>query len=215
MTILLIEYIPLQQGLRPYFHNLLLFIGYSHWVYSITTRIKTGYSWAKTFQFCSHWVYSITTRIKTNCLILHLSAWVDLIEYIPLQQGLRPCKRESIIYWNAHWVYSITTRIKTSKSSLSLNTATRLIEYIPLQQGLRHWNMRKFSKVQLIEYIPLQQGLRHLHNLLCQKILSHWVYSITTRIKTLIMFYLTTNQTLIEYIPLQQGLRPTVSYYHF
>ena len=167
MTILLIEYIPLQQGLRPYFHNLLLFIGYSHWVYSITTRIKTGYSWAKTFQFCSHWVYSITTRIKTNCLILHLSAWVDLIEYIPLQQGLR------------------------------------------------HWNMRKFSKVQLIEYIPLQQGLRHLHNLLCQKILSHWVYSITTRIKTLIMFYLTTNQTLIEYIPLQQGLRPTVSYYHF
>ena len=61
-----------------------------------------------------------------------------LIEYIPLQQGLRP---------------------REDYASFLLS---KLIEYIPLQQGLR---LNKFLKptkelVQLIEYIPLQQGLR-------------------------------------------------------
>ena len=60
----------------------------------------------------AHWVYSITTRIKTLLCIVNEYTFA-LIEYIPLQQGLR-----------------LDSLARFSKSSL-------LIEYIPLQQGLR------------------------------------------------------------------------------
>ena len=61
-----------------------------------------------------------------------------LIEYIPLQQGLR------------HHNF-----IERSKMYI-------LIEYIPLQQGLRPVVcFTDMFALALIEYIPLQQGLRH------------------------------------------------------
>ena len=129
----LIEYIPLQQGLRLsvfVFHSFIL----SHWVYSITTRIKTSLPQFRT-PVLSHWVYSITTRIKT----------------IPLSASCQHSK--------THWVYSITTRIKTTATRPSGSMIT-LIEYIPLQQGLRHLHHFKWATSWLIEYIPLQQGLR-------------------------------------------------------
>ena len=61
---------------------------------------------------------------------------IILIEYIPLQQGLR-------------------------RITFCVHVIKFLIEYIPLQQGLRlisdgHIGLRTI----LIEYIPLQQGLR-------------------------------------------------------
>ena len=59
-----------------------------------------------------------------------------LIEYIPLQQGLR------------HTPLALT------------NEPANLIEYIPLQQGLRLLKFRNEWTIVLIEYIPLQQGLR-------------------------------------------------------
>ena len=59
-----------------------------------------------------------------------------LIEYIPLQQGLRLQKTHT------------TGTLKT------------LIEYIPLQQGLRRHRIMISRQLRLIEYIPLQQGLR-------------------------------------------------------
>ena len=62
-----------------------------------------------------------------------------LIEYIPLQQGLRHLVLSQLVY-----------------------VAVQLIEYIPLQQGLRLLScLSKSIKLILIEYIPLQQGLRH------------------------------------------------------
>ena len=106
---------------------------------------------------CSHWVYSITTRIKTT------------------QQWL--CLKKP-----AHWVYSITTRIKTS--CLWYSWTPWLIEYIPLQQGLRLHTCCHFRLWKLIEYIPLQQGLRLEKTMPPSYFLTHWVYSITTRIKT-------------------------------
>ena len=60
----------------------------------------------------SHWVYSITTRIKTENSG-YPEEDIRLIEYIPLQQGLRQLS------------YS------------SMKNKQYLIEYIPLQQGLR------------------------------------------------------------------------------
>ena len=60
-----------------------------------------------------------------------------LIEYIPLQQGLR------------------------HNESTSFTEEVLLIEYIPLQQGLRRVNIHDTHRSWLIEYIPLQQGLRH------------------------------------------------------
>ena len=61
--------------------------------------------------------------------------FVPLIEYIPLQQGLRQ---------------------KVMREMQSLG----LIEYIPLQQGLRLGLNSELINSILIEYIPLQQGLR-------------------------------------------------------
>ena len=84
----LIEYIPLQQGLRPMMRCISLLKSCAHWVYSITTRIKTNF-FCKVRSFStSHWVYSITTRIKT-CFYSPYLIFNLLIEYIPLQQGLR------------------------------------------------------------------------------------------------------------------------------
>ena len=61
----------------------------------------------------------------------------DLIEYIPLQQGLRQQGLRQFL------------------------SERLLIEYIPLQQGLRHSSSERVaSNKSLIEYIPLQQGLR-------------------------------------------------------
>ena len=110
----------------------------THWVYSITTRIKTSTQRKFTMTKNTHWVYSITTRIKTLL-------WVSII-----------------VWWFAHWVYSITTRIKTN-SFITKNSNKSLIEYIPLQQGLRP-KIAIIATVipTLIEYIPLQQGLRPL-----------------------------------------------------
>ena len=64
---------------------------------------------------CSYWVYSITTRIKTPECSFAIRHFKALIEYIPLQQGLRP------------W-----------PQAQGANGGHPLIEYIPLQQGLRH-----------------------------------------------------------------------------
>ena len=111
----------------------------THWVYSITTRIKTQDFLNTKICSVSHWVYSITTRIKTQVLSLYL---------------------HNNSY--THWVYSITTRIKTLSEKL-LAICITLIEYIPLQQGLRpcfSWFWHCFQR--LIEYIPLQQGLRRI-----------------------------------------------------
>ena len=132
----LIEYIPLQQGLRHLLKHLL-------------------------FQFLNtHWVYSITTRIKTH-------------------------KRVWNMHFYAHWVYSITTRIKTIYFPVFGSYTCFLIEYIPLQQGLRlHSHCLFFNVFYLIEYIPLQQGLRLQTCKYSMDIVPHWVYSITTRIKT-------------------------------
>ena len=130
----------------------------SHWVYSITTRIKTKNKKMIVNSCNTHWVYSITTRIKTN--FFHIYFIVVLIEYIPLQQGLR-----HVIIWfsqkrTAHWVYSITTRIKTPQQFLFLYCSPS------------HWVYSITTRIKtlvegdsaggsaLIEYIPLQQGLR-------------------------------------------------------
>ena len=72
-----------------------------------------------------------------------------LIEYIPLQQGLRPLIND-----------------------LLMNLL--LIEYIPLQQGLRPCCSLTYELLQtLIEYIPLQQGLRLFSALLKKLCRSH------------------------------------------
>ena len=183
--IALIEYIPLQQGLRQ-INTKFLSPSATHWVYSITTRIKTSFLLNLWDFLIPHWVYSITTRIKTNDWPAD-SKLAALIEYIPLQQGLRHIlHRQPLPYEQTHWVYSITTRIKTESVAGIRSVWCWLIEYIPLQQGLRlkTFSIPKFVLF-LIEYIPLQQGLRHkcFH---CIFIIIH---------------------TLIEYIPLQQGLR--------
>ena len=132
----------------------------------------------------SHWVYSITTRIKTKSLIMQ-GVLTVLIEYIPLQQGLRPLNWNLDKVLEAHWVYSITTRIKTPYTPVFAYGWGSLIEYIPLQQGLR-----PFIKFSIIYYFN-----------------PHWVYSITTRIKTFSFSIIYYFNYLIEYIPLQQGLR--------
>ena len=109
----------------------------------------------------------------------------NLIEYIPLQQGLRPVVSVFLNPTQSHWVYSITTRIKTFYNETGIGQRRYLIEYIPLQQGLRHFVFPCFTRfLILIEYIPLQQGLRLLNSEMNTTFLSHWVYSITTRIKT-------------------------------
>ena len=112
-----------------------------------------------------------------------INIFYTLIEYIPLQQGLRHI------------------------NSLPSRSAKSLIEYIPLQQGLRHFIIFDWwcEKI-LIEYIPLQQGLRPHKHCCAGNSKSHWVYSITTRIKT-VAIHLVAVASLIEYIPLQQGLR--------
>ena len=138
----------------------------------------------------SHWVYSITTRIKTILSLLRIkNIW-------------------------AHWVYSITTRIKTYSLNKNYVIFHSLIEYIPLQQGLRPTNFPTCALMfPLIEYIPLQQGLRHLQIRQQYGLASpHWVYSITTRIKTCSAVSLVNSASLIEYIPLQQGLRLKIKY---
>ena len=61
----LIEYLPLQQGLRHSFGRLRLLQTLSHRVSSITTRIKTSQRKRKSKYLTSHRVSSITTRIKT------------------------------------------------------------------------------------------------------------------------------------------------------
>ena len=87
----------------------------------------------------AHWVYSITTRIKTKHRHIISITWPRLIEYIPLQQGLRQKILLEVLHkCNSHWVYSITTRIKTTAAKPAANIGIALIEYIPLQQGLRH-----------------------------------------------------------------------------
>ena len=148
---------------------------------------------AKTVVLYAHWVYSITTRIKTpKNKNRNIS---PLIEYIPLQQGLRPhCK-----------IFAVGVPI--------------LIEYIPLQQGLRLMLLIVWSPMFiLIEYIPLQQGLRQYFLIFYVMIFSHWVYSITTRIKTRPENPRKSKYSfLIEYIPLQQGLRQLILFFmlHF
>ena len=74
----------------------------------------------------------------------------QLIEYIPLQQGLR--------LFNDYFIKVITA----------------LIEYIPLQQGLRQpFHNGENYPIRLIEYIPLQQGLRLLYFLKCFILIPH------------------------------------------
>ena len=113
----------------------------------------------------THWVYSITTRIKTMFTERYMMTVLT------------------------HWVYSITTRIKTS-SCCNHWQSNILIEYIPLQQGLRLIIFFRFIiLLWLIEYIPLQQGLRLLFFFYTLYFfITHWVYSITTRIKTFLNF---------------------------
>ena len=109
------DYLPLQQGLRPYalVHAYRDIDGQR--LSSITTRIKT-YSNTKSWRL--HWcqrLSSITTRIKTTPAPPRSSSGCRVRDYLPLQQGLRPkgnlsfrrdegCQRLS----------SITTRIKTN-----------------------------------------------------------------------------------------------------
>ena len=52
---------------------------------------------------------------------------VLLIEYIPLQQGLRPIIATVIPTLIAHWVYSITTRIKTATITKSEKSPNKLL----------------------------------------------------------------------------------------
>ena len=116
---------------------------------------------------CTHWVYSITTRIKTHCNLVTAIFLVHLIEYIPLQQGLRRLIPNQCIH-NALIEY-IPLQQGLRRCGVSCpHIMTGLIEYIPLQQGLRHSERNcAHTKLSLIEYIPLQQGLRHFfHNLL-------------------------------------------------
>ena len=137
----------------------------SHWVYSITTRIKT-FICTSLYNY-SHWLieYIPLQQGLRQCIFFFHNLLFCLIEYIPLQQGLRlttiKVNRE---YTISHWVYSITTRIKTWAIEAELKVSNHvLIEYIPLQQGLRHENsIRARVTLFLIEYIPLQQGLRQL-----------------------------------------------------
>ena len=181
----------------------------------------------------SHWVYSITTRIKTPLRrTVTASGW--LIEYIPLQQGLRH-EHNSLVEQRSLIEYIPLQQGLRPYTKSRKNSNKTLIEYIPLQQGLRLCkdNFIKKRWLHLIEYIPLQQGLR-LQQCLCGNIgkFSHWVYSITTRIKTFLLhevyqkspshwvYSITTRiktlkkvkeefyyNPLIEYIQLQQGLR--------
>ena len=64
---------------------------------------------------------------------------MQIIKYIPLQQGLR--------------LFSL----------LYCANASGIIKYIPLQQGLRHQVIVRLCHFHLIiKYIPLQQGLRQI-----------------------------------------------------
>ena len=110
----LIEYLPLQQGLRLDTGKFFRLTENTHWVSSITTRIKTSLHLVVIQLLLAHWVSSITTRIKTHSPLTLMRKRYPLIEYLPLQQGLR----HSVLWCNiafspTHWVSSITTRIKT------------------------------------------------------------------------------------------------------
>ena len=53
---------------------------------------------------------------------------IILIEYIPLQQGLRPLKRlKKSLRSASHWVYSITTRINTATITKSEKSPNKLL----------------------------------------------------------------------------------------
>ena len=133
----LIEYVPLKQGLRLSLINLVL-AGPSLIEY---VPLKQG----------------LRHKAHLNPSVLNI-----LIEYVPLKQGLRRPLSNTIFFLSgSHRVCSIKTRIKTGCRILQQWREILLIEYVPLKQGLR----RQFSQIategdKLIEYVPLKQGLR-------------------------------------------------------
>ena len=134
---------------------------------------------------------------------------LQLWEYLPLKQGLRPYAISKGHHQSPLRVSSIKTRIKTS-GTFSDTLRRVLWEHLPLKQGLRHvfellyivhskplgvssiktriktvrTQVQYYLYLCLWAYLPLQQGLRQQSTVRHTKYESLSVSSITTRIKT-------------------------------
>ena len=117
---LLIEYVPLKQGLRQKgWNNISSFQPLIEYV-PLKQGLRHAFPWTGIWILSyPHRVCSIKTRIKTLYRLNVGTAAEDLIEYVPLKQGLRPnfqIPSNSVI--PSHRVCSIKTRIKTACLSL-------------------------------------------------------------------------------------------------
>ena len=111
------DYLPLQQGLRP------------------SRRIFTCHS------VHSQRLSSTTTRIKTPAATTLSCRGLGVRDYLPLQQGLRQlpsCHRELL---QGQRLSSTTTRIKTDSTPAGSVFTLAVRDYLPLQQGLRQFNI--------------------------------------------------------------------------
>ena len=74
-----------------------------------------------------------------NLLIISIVLLGRVLDYCPLQQGLRPCRTSrSLGLMKGTRLLSITTRIKTLASRpLVTSFFKKVLDYCPLQQGLR------------------------------------------------------------------------------
>ena len=109
-----------------------------------------------------------------------------LLEYLPIQQGLKPsCPSFQKAGCKSFRISSNTTRIETYQKKLLTIYLDNLLEYLPIQQGLKR-NSRPALRNRrfLLEYLPIQQGLKLLATTKPEKLIS-----------------------LLEYLPIQQGLK--------
>jgi hypothetical protein len=99
-----------------------------------------------TYKISSRRAYSNRTRIKTFRYALYRHHLRDLVEHIPIEQGLRlPQLKITVINHPPRRAYSNRTRIKTCGPEAYPNNAVCLVEHIPIEQGLRHLLLFEFA----------------------------------------------------------------------
>ena len=107
-----LDYCPLQQGLRPCRTSRSLGLMKGTRLLSITTRIKTLASRPLVTSFFSTRLLSIITRIKTGFSSSGHEFFKKVLDYCPLQQGLRlPSVGSTENCLHSTRLLSITTRI--------------------------------------------------------------------------------------------------------
>ena len=158
-----LDYCPLQQGLRLFLLSYNTHISECTRLLSITTRIKTAAAPIETWRMvrCTR-LLSITTRIKTRChqssahkhqstRLLSITTRIKtppptIVKQTELRTRLLSITtRIKTLISLAHisWLIStrllsITTRIKTLERVFFISHTPSVLDYCPLQQGLRH-----------------------------------------------------------------------------